>query len=144
MSGRLIPELDVDDLDASLRFYCEVLGFEVLYERPEEGFAFLDLAGAQLMLQTASGPGRRFRTALLERPYGRGVNFQIQVEDAADLYESVCHGGWKVVIALEESWYGLDNGREGGNRQFVVEDPDGYLLRCFTDLGERTASDARS
>jgi catechol 2,3-dioxygenase-like lactoylglutathione lyase family enzyme len=140
MASLLIPELDVDDLDASLRFYCEVLGFRVLYERPAESFCFLDLGGAQLMLQAATGPGRRFRTAVLERPYGRGVNFQLEVDDAARLYETVREGGWKIVVPLEERWYSLGEGRDGGNRQFVVEDPDGYLLRCFTDLGERSTA----
>jgi catechol 2,3-dioxygenase-like lactoylglutathione lyase family enzyme len=48
-----------------LRFYVDVCGFEVAYERPAEGFAYLDREGAELMLQAAAGPGRRFRTAPL-------------------------------------------------------------------------------
>ncbi len=59
----IIPEIDVTDLSVSLKFYCEVLGFKVLYDRPEERFAMIDLAGARLMLEQADGPGRRFRTA---------------------------------------------------------------------------------
>ena len=73
----LVPELDVSDLARSLDFYVGLIGFEVLYERPEERFAYLTLGDAHLMLEEAAGPGRRFRTAPLERPYGRGVNFQI-------------------------------------------------------------------
>lgn len=38
----LVPELDVIDLEASLRFWCEVLGFAVVYDRPERGFAYLE------------------------------------------------------------------------------------------------------
>jgi hypothetical protein len=45
--SRLIPELDVSDLDRSLNFYVKVVGFSVLYDRPEERFAFLDLDGAR-------------------------------------------------------------------------------------------------
>ena len=37
---------------------------------------------AELMLQEAEGPGRRFRTAPLQHPYGRGMNMQIEVDDA--------------------------------------------------------------
>ena len=59
--NRLIPELDVSDLDRSLAFYVDVVGFRVLYDRPEERFAFLDLDGARLMLEEAAGPGRRFQ-----------------------------------------------------------------------------------
>jgi len=138
MTGRIVPELDVSDLDFSLAFYTALPGFRILYSRPEEKFAYLDLDGAHLMLEEAAGPGRRFRTAPLERPYGRGVNFQIEVEDAGALYERGRAAGCHFVIPLEERWY-----RKGttfvGNRQFVVADPDGYLLRLFSDLGERAA-----
>ena len=54
-----------------------MLGFTALYERPEERFVFLEREGVALMLEEAAGPGRRFRTAPLEYPYGRGINFQI-------------------------------------------------------------------
>ena len=46
----------------------------VLLERPAERFAYLERLGAELMIQEAAGPGRRFRRALLEAPYRRGVN----------------------------------------------------------------------
>ena len=45
----------------------------------KSGSRFIDLAGIHLMLEEAAGPGRRFRTAPLEYPYGRGANFQIEV-----------------------------------------------------------------
>jgi len=48
----LVPELDVTDLDHSIRFLA-MLGFEVQYARPAEGFAYLAFAGVHLMLQTA-------------------------------------------------------------------------------------------
>jgi catechol 2,3-dioxygenase-like lactoylglutathione lyase family enzyme len=35
----LVPELLVSDLVASRRFYCDVPGFAVRYERPEEGLS---------------------------------------------------------------------------------------------------------
>jgi hypothetical protein len=63
------------DLDRALAFYVDVIGFQVLFDRTEERFVFLDLDGVHLMLEEAAGPGRRFRTAPLEYPYGRGVNF---------------------------------------------------------------------
>jgi catechol 2,3-dioxygenase-like lactoylglutathione lyase family enzyme len=138
---RIIPELDVTDLSRSLEFYSAILGFEVLYQRPEERFAMIDLAGARLMLEEADGPGRRFRTARLERPYGRGVNFQIEVDDARAIYSRVIESQSPVLIPLEARWYRV-GARERGNEQFVVCDPDGYLLRLFTNLGSRAAASA--
>ena len=56
MTAPLVPELDVTDLDASLAFYCDVLGFQVRYLRPEERFAYLKREDAELMLEEAAGP----------------------------------------------------------------------------------------
>ena len=140
-----MPELDVQDLDTSLRFYVGVIGFAVIFERVRERFAYLGLGGAELMLQDASGPGRRFRTARLEHPFGRGINLQIAVPDVDETLEAVHAAGIEPVIELEERWYDVDvvtpSGRwsergvmQAGNRQFVVSDPDGYLLRFYSSL----------
>jgi catechol 2,3-dioxygenase-like lactoylglutathione lyase family enzyme len=136
--NRLIPEFDVTDLDRSLAFYVALIGFRVLYERPEERFAFLERDGAQLMLEEAAGPGRRFRTAPLERPFGRGVNFQIEVADVDALYRRIRTAELDPVIPIEERWHRRDD-MELGARQFTIADPDGYLLRFFSDLGKRRA-----
>ena len=136
MTAALVPELDVADLEVSLGFYLTVLGFSVRYRRPEEAFAYLEREGAELMLQAAKGPGRRFRTAPLEPPYGRGVNLQIACVDVNGLHMAAVAAKAEVIIPLETRWYRAD-GLELGNRQFVVADPDGYLLRFFQDLGAR-------
>ena len=138
MTAALVPELDVADLEVSLTFYVGVLGFSVRHSRPEEQFAYLEREGAELMLEAAAGPGRRFRTAPLEPPYGRGMNLQIQCSDVSSLYARIEAASAKVVILVETAWYRAGD-VERGNRQFVVADPDGYLLRFFEDLGERPA-----
>jgi catechol 2,3-dioxygenase-like lactoylglutathione lyase family enzyme len=136
MTARLVPELDVSDLERSLTFYVEVCGFSILYERPAERFAYLELDGAELMLQAADGPGRRFRTAALEAPYGRGINLQIEVAEVEPILARILQVGAEIVVSLEERWYPSAEGVLG-NRQLVVADPDGYLLRLFEDLGSR-------
>lgn len=134
----LVPELDVSDLDRSLAVYRDVLGFQVHASRPEERFAYLIREDAHLMLEEAAGPGRRFHTAPLEHPFGRGVNLQIEVSDVDALYAAVRRAGLEIRIPLEERWYRHD-ATDLGNRQFVMVDPDGYLLRFFTGLGRRPA-----
>ena len=148
----LVPELDVTALATSLRFYTEVLEFRMLFEQSAEQFAYLERDGVELMVQEASGPGRRFRTAPLEFPGGRGVNFLLRVEDVEALYARAVEAGFSIIVPIEERWYRVDvaesGGRwpvtgptEAGNRQFVLADPDGYLWRPFRDLGTRPATE---
>jgi len=102
----------------------------------EERFAYLEIEGAHLMIEEISEQSRQFSTAPLERPLGRGLNMQIQISNVDDLYERVLLSHAKVIIAIEEKWYRMET-QEGGNRQFVVSDPDGYLLRFYSGLGSR-------
>ena len=132
--AKLVPELLCSSLERSLHFYTEVLGFSVLYARPEERFAYLDREGAQIMIEQPTG--RAFVAGDLAYPYGRGINLQIEVSDVGSLYAQARAAGSVIYLHLEERWYRRDQTLLG-NRQFVVADPDGYLLRFFEDLGQR-------
>jgi catechol 2,3-dioxygenase-like lactoylglutathione lyase family enzyme len=132
----LIPELCCSDVDSSLRFYTDVLGFSVVYARPDEGFAFLEREGAQIMLEQYRESERTWLAGPLEHPYGRGINLQIEVSEIASLHADVLASGAQMLVPREDMWYRVGDVRMG-NRQFVVLDPDGYLLRFFEHLGER-------
>ncbi|WP_395681010.1 bleomycin resistance protein [Inquilinus sp.] len=139
-SPKLVPELYVSDIGRSRRFYTEVLGFAVLYDRPEERFAYLERDGAALMLDQPADPARTWLAGPLEQPYGRGINLQIEVVDIDPLHAAVLAAGAPLLLPLEERWYRRDGGQVG-QRQFVVQDPDGYLLRFCQDLGSRPIPD---
>lgn len=131
--SRLVPELDVLDLDVSKAFWCDVLGFRIAYARPESGFVFLQREGAQVMLKQQNG---RWQTGALERPLGRGINFQIFVASVEPLLDALRRAAWPLFADSHDAWYRVA-GTERGNRQFLVQDPDGYLLRFAQDLGSR-------
>ncbi|MFB9950324.1 bleomycin resistance protein [Rhizobium puerariae] len=133
----LVPELSVSDWQKSRDFYCDFIGFLIRYERPEEGFAFLTLGDAQLMIDQL-GIGRDFNVSGKppEYPFGRGMNLQIEVPAIAPILARLNAGSIPRYLAPEERWHRRGN-IELGNRQFIVADPDGYLLRLFEDLGER-------
>ena len=136
MRPRLVPELIVSDLGRSLAFYVDLAGFRVLYARPEERFAFLERAGAELMLDQPFTRDRLWPKAELSHPYGRGVSLEIGVDDADRLHGAVVAAGLVPHLPLEERWYRRD-AVELGVRQFAVPDPDGYLLRFSQAIGER-------
>jgi catechol 2,3-dioxygenase-like lactoylglutathione lyase family enzyme len=131
----LVPELLVSDLAASLRFYCDLCGFAVAYARPEEGFACLQRGGAQLMLEDVSVPGRKWITGPMERPFGRGLNFEISVEDVAALHETIKQADWPIYLALETKSYRASDASVTQS-QFAVQDPDGYLLRFSQSISQ--------
>jgi len=132
----LVPELYVKDINKTRQFYVGVLGFEVLYERLEDKFIYTQRGDTQMMFEEL-GESRAWITADLVYPHGRGINFQIEVESVDQLYKSVEAEGIKPFLPLEDRWYRKDDVYIG-NRQFMVQDPDGYLLRFFQDLGSRT------
>jgi catechol 2,3-dioxygenase-like lactoylglutathione lyase family enzyme len=132
----LIPELSITDFEKSLDFYTRVLGFSMVYKREEEGFAFLTLGKSQLMIDQI-GKGRTWETGSFERPLGRGINLQIDVESIEPILKNLKENNTALFLEPEEKWYQTGD-VESGNRQFLVQDPDGYLLRFTEDMGERT------
>lgn len=134
-SNQLVPELSVTNLQKSLELYTNILGFSVKYQRPEEGFAFITLGDVQIMLDEI-GKGRTWKTGELEHPLGRGINFQIRVDNVDKLLVKLKESDIQLFLELEEKWYRKDD-HEVGNKQFLVQDPNGYLLRFFEDLGSR-------
>lgn len=138
--AKLVVELLVSDFVQSLRIYTEVLGFKQLYDRPEEAFAYLDRGGAQIMIvQHEAGDERSWIAGDLVQPFGRGMNLEIEVEDVEALHASCLRHGARIFLAMEEKWYRRDV-LLLGVRQFIVLDPDGYLLRLSQSLGTKPAT----
>ncbi len=131
--NRLIPELSISDYGKSLDFYVNLLGFDVEYARKEEKFAMVSLQGAQLMLEERN---YHWETGALKYPYGRGINFQIEVDEVAPLEERLVRRGYPLFREIRENWYAVKN-MICGSREFLVQDPDGYLLRFAEDMGTR-------
>ena len=136
---KLVPELYCSDWQRSLHFYTALLGFRVEYARPEARFAYLSLDGAELMIEQTITAERTFVAAELVPPFGRGINLQIAIANIDPLYNRVSATDTRIFLALEEKWYRKGE-KEFGNRQFVVMDPDGYLLRFAQDIGSRHLS----
>jgi catechol 2,3-dioxygenase-like lactoylglutathione lyase family enzyme len=137
---RLVPELTVTNLEASLSVWLDLFGFRILYDRPESRFAYLERDGVELMLEERNaGPTERngiWDTGPLEKPFGRGINFEITVSDIEPMLASLGRGAWPIFFGPEERWY-RSGSTEIGVRQFLVTDPDGYLIRFSQPIGTR-------
>ncbi|MGM0629431.1 MAG: bleomycin resistance protein [Patescibacteria group bacterium] len=141
--NRLIPELSVIDFNKSIKFYVNIIGFKTEYSRGYDGeeskFALISMQGSQFMIDEVNifDPKEdKFVTANLEYPLGRGVNFQIEVESVEPILLRLKENKYPLQMNLTENWY-RQNDKLLGNREFMVLDPDGYLLRFAEDLGDR-------
>ncbi len=129
-----IPELSVTNLENSLKFY-KTADFKVEYDRPENKFAFISLSEIQFMLQEIAD-NDKWDVAPLSYPFGNGINFQLEVENLDEIYNNFKNLDYKITFDIEENWYRQDN-KLLGNKEFLIQDPDGYLLRFSEDLGEK-------
>jgi catechol 2,3-dioxygenase-like lactoylglutathione lyase family enzyme len=130
----LTPLLQVYDMPTSVRFYRDVLGFEVVSTSPKLGtdrfhWALLRLGSAELMLNTAyefdnDRPAEPDHTRIAAHD-DTGLFFGCPDVDAA--YEELRGKG----VTLEKpvvTGYGM--------KQLYLRDPDGYGL-CFQWSAER-------
>ncbi len=130
----LIVELMVSDYDRTLAFWSGVLGFRIAFARPAQRLACLTHPdGAQLMFYERDGD---WETGPFEQPLGRGAIIQVFVADAAAAAASVQAVGLSFFVPLREKWRDWGD-RLGGQREFLVQDPDGYLVMVAERIGER-------
>ncbi len=132
--ARLIAEMMVSDYPTSLAFWTGPMGFTVAFERPAQKLACLEHNdGAQVMIYQRDGD---WETGPFEQPYGRGVVIQIFVADVAAVHDRFQSANHPIFVPLREKWRDWGD-RLGGQREFLVQDPDGYLIMVAERIGER-------
>ena len=126
--NRMIPELSVFDIERTKQFYRE-LGFKIEYERTEDKFVFMSFQDSQFMFEQIHDDG--WNIGELVYPLGRGINFSIAVDDIEELYQLVKSLNIELYRELTRNIYQV-NGIEEMQIEFLIQDPNGYLLR-FTN-----------
>jgi lactoylglutathione lyase len=126
-----VPFLGVSNMEASLRYYVDGLGFEMTHQwMPHNKIEWccLQLGNASLMLQEFRKDGHHDWTP--EGRLGAGVSICFICEDALTVYHEVTAHG----IEASEPFV--------GNNMWVtsLKDPDGYQLHfeSITDVPEET------
>jgi lactoylglutathione lyase len=117
--------LIVQDLDASLAFYTEVLGLKLGHRSGE--YAQLDTGGTRLALYTRSAMAKTLAMSLQAPPVnapGFEIGFKVDDVDAA-VSELVARGASPAVPPTDRFW---------GQRTAYVRDPDGHLIELAQDL----------
>ena len=122
--NKLIPELSVTNIDKSKEFYL-TLGFKIMYERKEDKFAFLELEGNQLMIEEIND---NWNTGKLEYPFGRGINISMAINDIDKYYQELVNKNITFFKDIMTNEYDV-NDKTYLDKEFLIQDPDGYLLR---------------
>ena len=120
----LIPELSVSNIEISKMFY-ENLGFKIVYERPENRFCFMQLENNQIMIEEKND---NWSVGKLEYPYGNGINISMSVNNIECLYENLKDKKIQFFLELKINEYRVNN-KTFQDKEFLIQDPDGYLLR---------------
>jgi len=118
---KLTPNLIVADVERSMTFYRDVLGFVVERTVPDAApyvFAIVQSGNVEVYLN-ASGPATEEYPAFKGRPLGGTLTLFIEVEDIRGSYCQL-KDRVPVVMPLETKWYGVT--------EFAFLDPDGYVI----------------
>jgi uncharacterized glyoxalase superfamily protein PhnB len=114
------PVFLVDDIASTMRWYQRVLGFDAdpFPESPPHVFCILRKDGVEIMLQQLDG----YRNpAVYEKRPGGVWNVYLRTRGVRALFEALSgDGGVKILAPLCHQPY--------GQTEFVVEDPNGYVL----------------
>ena len=118
---KLTPNLIVSNVERSVAFYRDLLGFTVGATVPESTpyvFASVQNGPVEVFLN-APEPAIAEYPAFGGRPIGGTLTLFIEVSGIHEAYDSL-RARVKVVMSLEKKWYGVT--------EFAFEDPDGYLI----------------
>ena len=125
MYREVFPILYVSEMERSLQFYCELLGFSVSYRWPAEGlstFVFLKLPPLGLGLATANETGGRVKLPAERAQF----ELCVYVDDVDEAVKQLTAHG-VVQLRAPES-------RPWGERNVYVADPDGYPIQITAAL----------
>jgi len=106
------------DLNATVRFYVDLLGFTLVTDRRGDEQPYLALERDAVRIGAAARPGEGNRA---QRRPPIGVEIVLEVDYLHAERDRIRHAGWPIEEDIVRRPWGLQD--------FRVTDPDGYYLR---------------
>jgi len=133
---KLTPNLIVADVERSLAFYTDVLGFErgfTVPERPPFVFGSVVSGPIEIFFNERETATKEY-PAFADRPIGMtGTMFiELQGHGHIERLHDRLKAAVPIVMPFVTQWY--------GSREFAIADPDGYVIT----FAERVAADQAS
>ena len=132
--NRLTPNLLVDSVERSLAFYENVLGFTRGFTVPDASpfvFGSVVSGSVEIFFNEKTAAAKEY-PAFAAAPIGLTGTMFIEISGGIDALHDRLKPHAKIVMPLVTQWYGL--------KEFVIADPDGYLVT----FAERVAADPAS
>ena len=124
---KLTPNLIVTNVESSLNFYCNVLGFQLGGTVPEvPPYVFGSVVsekgrtdGVEIFFNDQKAVAEDY-PALGTNPIGGSLTLFIEVEGIQEILAAVTRSGAKITMPLKDQFYGM--------REFAFEDPEGWVV----------------
>jgi uncharacterized glyoxalase superfamily protein PhnB len=126
---KLTPNLLVANVERSLAFYVDVLGFERGMTVPAQSpfvFASVTNGAVEIFVNDAATAAKEY-PAFAARPLGATGTMYIEVEGIDALHDRI-RSRVKVTMPMVTQFYGM--------REFAIEDPDGYVITFAQRVAE--------
>ena len=122
------PNLIVNDVAASTRFYQDVLGFQIKQTVPDQAphvFVWLERDGVPVFLNARHAAAEDYPD-VMKRPAG-GTSALFFIVSEVDALHAAVAPRATVIMPLKTQFYGM--------REFAVTDPDGHILTFAERVG---------
>jgi len=122
MLKSLTPNLMVNDVEESIEYYTDLLGFTLLRTIPDTGhpdWAMVKRNDVIIMFQSAKSLRSNLPRLKGEKP-GGGLTFYIKVDRITELHEELANNNVEIISELESTFY--------HTIEFSIVDVNGYVL----------------
>jgi uncharacterized glyoxalase superfamily protein PhnB len=119
---KLTPNLVVRDVEASLNFYRNILGFDLGFTVPEQApyvFGSVTSGAVEIFFNDHKAVAEDY-PALSAKPIGGSLTLFIEVKGIADLYKKLQQHGVNITMPIKDQFYGM--------REFAFEAPEGWII----------------
>jgi uncharacterized glyoxalase superfamily protein PhnB len=127
---KLTPNLMVNDVNSSIKFYHDYFGFDAVVTIPDTGqynFAILSNGNVELMIQKRESFSEDLNVSK-DQQVGGSFSLFFEINDIIPLYDKVTTAGIQVVRELHQTFY--------GTKEFTVRDNNGYIL-TFSEASKK-------
>jgi PhnB protein len=126
---KLTPNLAVRNVEASLKFYGQILGLEKAITVPEQSpYVFASVSNGAIEIFFNDQKTVAHEYPKLAASIGGSLTLYMEVESLQDVLDRVQKAGAKISMPVTDQFYGM--------REFAFEDSDGYTITIAQKIGE--------